>query len=474
MIQLLIGGVDRTSLLQYDSLNITDTIAERSTAYFKLTDKTGTLSFVEGQTVLIYDDVLLVFGGTIFYPKKFNPFQTNILVFDIECVDFNEIADRFIVAESYINELTGDVITDIYNKYLVADGITIGEIQNGIIIESAKFPRVSTVTQVFDELAEFNGFIWYIDYNKALYFVERTYNDTLQTFGETSQIRNVQIKFNKSQLRNRQFIRGGKSETGVISLESPTPKPDNVSKIFFTRFPVAGKPRIFIDNVEVNANDIGVNGRDSNKKWYYQTDNNGIVQDDAEITLNTEVLEITYTGLFPLLVVAEDPTSISNRISIEGGSGVYESIETDSTIVRSDFGLNVANSKLLKYAERQIEITFDSFEPLYSGDLITFDFSIYAIDQKVLIDEVEASEYSPEKFIYKIHAVSGESFGSWVQFFKNISRKPDKIIIRDDEVLIILATSVEVQNWGESIITTVFACPFPANDLYPSDLLLPC
>jgi hypothetical protein len=474
-----LGLVGYWKLQENDALTAKDytSNANNATLFNSPTWVTGQpflMSFVEGEEVLIYDDSLLVFGGTIFYPKKFNPFQTNILVHDIDCVDFNEIADRFIVAESYLNQLTGYVIDDIYNKYLASSGVTIGEIQDGIIIESAKFPRVSTVTQVFDELAEFNGFIWYIDYNKELYFVERSYNDTLQTIDNNSLIRNVQVKFNKSQLRNRQFIRGGKSETGTISLENPTPKPDNVSKIFFTRFPVSDKPRIFIDSVEVSSGDIGVNGKDSGKKWYYQVDNNGIVQDDSETTLNTEILQITYTGLFPLLVVAEDPASILNRTSIEGGTGIYESIETDATIVRADFGLNVAKSKLLKYSERQIEIVFDSFTPLYSGDLITFNFPIYDINQKVLIDEVEASEFSPDKFIYKVHAVSGESFGSWVQFFKNISRKPDKIIIRDDEVLVVLSTAFEIETWGEDTTVSVFVCSFPSDSLFPDDTLFPC
>jgi hypothetical protein len=474
MITLEIGGIDRTNLLQFDSLVITDTISERSTCTFRLTDTSGTLSFVEGENVQIFEGVTLIFGGTIFYPKKFNPFATDILIFDIECVDYNEIADRFIVAEAYVNETSGFIVNDLFTKYLQADGVTIGQIDTGILVASAKFPRVSTVTQVLDEIAEFNGFIWYIDYNKELYFIERTTNDTGLTFGDSSRIRNVQIKFNKSQLRNRQYIRGGNNQTDTISLENPTPKPDNVSKTFFTRFPVAEKPRIFIDTVEVLATDIGINGRDTGKKWYYQINSNAIVQDNAETTLDTEVLEITYKGLFPLLVVAEDPVSISNRQTIEGGSGIYEAIETDATVDRADYGLEIAQSKLLKYSERQIEITFDSYDALFSGDIITFDFPIYGINQKILIDSVEIVEYGVNEFIYRVHAVSGESFGSWAQFFKKIFEKPDKIIIRDDEILVILTTSFESQNWAESAIINIYSCPIPADTLFPSDTLFPC
>jgi hypothetical protein len=473
-IELFINSVNRTNLLQFDSLVIDDSIGERSTCTFRLTDTSGSLSFNEGEPVFIFSDSVLIFGGSIFYPKKFNPFKTDILLFDIECVDFNEIADRFIVAEAYVNETSGDVVTDLYNTYLSNEGVTIGQIDTGILVASAKFPRVSTLASVLDELAEFNGFVWYIDYNKEFYFVERTFNDTTLIFSENSKIRNVRVKFNKSQLRNRQYIRGGNNQTDLISLEKPTPKPDGVSKSFFTRFPLADTPRIFIDGVEVDPDDIGINGRDTGKRWYYQINNNAIVQDDAETTLNTEVLEVTYKGLFPLLVVAEDPASISNRQTIEGGTGVYEAIETDSTIDQASFGLEIAQSKLLKFAERQIEVTFDSFQPVFSGDLITFNFPIYALNQKVLIDSVQIVEYVDNKYIYQVHAVSGESFGSWSQFFKRLYTKPDKILIRDDEILVILTTAFEGQNWGESAIINVITCPLPAEDLFPSETLVPC
>jgi hypothetical protein len=473
-IELFINSVDRTNLLQFNSLVIDDAIGERSTCRFLLSDTSGLLSFNEGEPVLIFSDSVLIFGGSIFYPKKFNPLQTNILFFDIECVDFNEIADRFIVAESYVNETSGDVVTDLYNTYLINEGVTIGQINAGILVQAAKFPRVSNLTSVLDELAEFNGFIWYIDYDKKFYFVDRTFNDTLQTFTNNSKIRNVQVKFNKSQLRNRQYIRGGNNQTDLISLEKPTPKPDGVSKTFFTRFPLANTPRIFVDSVEVDESDIGINGRDTGKEWYYQINNNAIVQDDSEITLTTELLEVTYRGLFPLLVVAENPASISNRQNIEGGTGIYEAIETDVTIDQAAFGLEIAQSKLLKYSERQIEVTFESFEPVFSGDLITFDFPIYDLNQKVLVDNVQIIEYVDNQYVYQVHAVSGESFGSWSQFFKRLYNKPDKIVIRDDEILVILTTAFESQNWGESAIINVIVCPLPAEDLFPSEVLLPC
>ena len=81
----------------------------------------------------------------------------------------------------------------------------------------------------------------------------------------------------------------------------------------------------------------------------------------------------------------ELPSSTGHAYEKEGSTYInktsaLENCET-SVVGRclANLGLNVAKGKLLKYSERQIEIVFDSFTPLYSGDLITFTFPIYDI-----------------------------------------------------------------------------------------------
>jgi hypothetical protein len=476
------------------SLQIEDEINARSTASFRVVDEQNNMSVKpsEGQPIEITDyDGNLVFGGFILYAKRFNPIGTDTIFYNVECVDNHSIADRFIVAESYVNTLAGDIVKDLRTTYLDADGVTIGEIQDGPTIDAAKFPRIGTVADALDELSELTGFTWYIDYDKKLYFIER------QTFlspfdvASDSAIVNINVKEDKTRYRNKQYIRGGLSQTEEISLEKPTPEPDGVSRTFVTRFPLASKPKIFIDSVEVTSSFIGANGVETGKKFYYTYNSNTITQDDAETVLNSEVIEVTYKGLFPLLVVSEDTEAIAERVLIEGGTGIYENIINESKVDKKQIALDIANGKLRKYTKIERELTYQTtLNGLFAGQLQTINLPKYNItDGEFLIDRVTISDLDGNgTFLYDVHAVDGEVFGGWTNFFKELVKTGGNLIIRDNEVLVILQTTFESQSWTEEISVQINACPLPGNGNvvfitpfqivedgpFPSEDLLPC
>ena len=134
---------------------------------------------------------------------------------------------------------------------------------------------------------------------------------------------------------------------------------------------MAEKPRIFIDDVEVSPDDIGVNGLDKDRKWYFSYNSNIITHDFSQPELTTETLKIQYKGLYPILVVAEDPAEIENRKSIEGGSGIYENIQLEQSINLKDVALNYANGLLEKYGIIPKTATFTTYQHgLKAGQLL--------------------------------------------------------------------------------------------------------
>jgi len=261
------------------------------------------------------------------------------------------------------------------------------------------------------------------------------------------------------------------------------------------RFPIATKPRIFIDSVEVSANDIGVNGFDTNKKYYFTFNTNNITQDDSETILSTEVLEVTYIGLYPLLVVAQDAEAINARKGIEGGTGIYENIANEPKINQRENALTIANGKLRKYTKIEREITYQTFtNGLKTGQLQNVNMDKYKVENgEFLIDRMTIKDFDGTgMMLYDVHCVDGEAFGGWTTFFKQLVKESGKLIIREGEVLVILETSFETQGWGEALnvpapktdkkyqgwlekqIPTIFACPVPSETLYPSENLYPC
>jgi hypothetical protein len=494
--QILINNIDLTEYYIPQTLRIEDEINARSTCNFRMVDVLGALSITNGQPIEIYQDSVLIFGGFTFFPKKFNPVGTETLYFDIECVDNHIISDRFIVAEAYVNQTVPFIVNDLINTYLAGDGVTAGIIETSeffpgeslfpseslfpiqdFLLTEALFPRVASVSSALDELAEITGLSWYIDYDKKLYFIARNAISAPFNIENNSAIVNINVREDKSRYRNRQFIRGGDNKTQLINNELPTPIPDGVSRTFVTRFPIAEKPTIIINSVVIDPVDVGVNGRDEGKKFYFSIGERTITQDDSETVLDGDTIGITYRGLFPLLVVAEDSQAIADRIAIEGGTGIYEAIDTEPKINNQDLALEIAQGKLRKFSKVERELTYETYTAgLFAGQLQIINLSRYNINNgEFLIDRMSIQDLDGQgTFVHSVHAVDGESFGGWTEFFKQRIRQDEKLSIKSDETLILLNSQFEQQNWGESLNFNVIPCPLPNDLLFPEEDLIPC
>lgn len=122
--QLLIGGVDKTSLYVVNSLEIGDEINARSTCRFQLVDKTGVYHPPNGATVEIYDnDATLIFGGFVKEPDENVLWGTSALSVNVDCVDNQAICDWRLVAESYDNMTTGAIVKDMIDTTLAEEGV---------------------------------------------------------------------------------------------------------------------------------------------------------------------------------------------------------------------------------------------------------------------------------------------------------------------------------------------------------------
>lgn len=457
-----------TSYYRPMTLEIEDEINARSTARFELVDKTGELEIIDGMPIYIYDyDDNLIFGGYTFYPKRYNPIQTTAIFYNVDCIDQQCVTDRYLVAESYLNKSAGFIVNDLLSKYLTDDGITAGTIQEGIILEIVKFARSGTVTDALDQLAEIVGYQWFIDFDKQLYFCERSTLSAGFNVTDTSAIVNVDLRQNRSLYRNRQYIRGGTTPTdSQIVDELPTPKPDSTTRTFVTRYPIAEKPTIKINSVAVSANDIGINGLDGEVtplKWYYTPNSNTITQDSNETILTaSDTIEISYIGLIPLLIVVEDEVAITSRSSIEGNSGIYEQLENLPNVNNKQQAYDIANGKLSKYTKVEREISYETYtNGLSAGQLQNITLSRYNVDNgEFLIDRVTMRDLNDNGvFVYQIHAVDGQGFGGWTNFFKSLLVKTSGLRIDTDERLIVLRAESENEAWTESASYTIYACP---------------
>lgn len=441
--KILINGIDKTSLFSPYSLNIDDEINARSTSNFRLIDKTGSYHVSPGQPVEVYDNSnTLVFGGMIEEPEEENPMETNVLYIPVTCIDQQALADRRLIGESYDNQTCGYMARDILTKKLSQEGVTEGVIHDGPTVVRAVFPYFKA-TQCLDDLAELSGFSWWISHDKKLYFVSRETFKAPFNITNTSKIRNVKVKINKDKYRNRQFIRAGQDVTDV---QTERFKGDGEQRTFSVGFKIAKKPTINVitDNGDgtttTTQQTVGIRGVDDGKQFYWSKGEKELTQDDTEPKLDkeTQTLEIIYQGFFPILVVAEDGPAISERKKVEGGSGIYESIDQQASIDNANAALDIAKGKLRRFARLTRFVEFETdLIGLQAGQLIHIDLPIHNIKTEFLIQSISISDYTPNGDLrYQVSCVDGEAVGGWVQFFKTLMNQGGTFTIRENEVLV--------------------------------------
>ena len=433
-----------------------DKINERSTCSFVAIDPD--IEIDPDMDVLITDDDVTIFAGTVDLPKESGVHETLV---NCSCVDYSQLADTRIVVADYENEYAGDIVKDIISTVFASEGITEGTIQDGPIINKAVFNYVYG-NVALNYISELTGYNWCIDNDKALHFFERsTFTAPISITDTSRNYISLSVSKSRKNYRNKQYTRGGNAVSELIELEKPTPAPDGVSRTFVTRLPLAKKPRIFIDSVEVAESDIGIRSLDSGKKFYFAYNSNTISQDTSQAVLSSEVIEVTYRGLYPPMAVAENPGEIADK-------GIYENVTQATELTTLESTVEYTQALLLKYGIIPRIIEFDTYATgLKAGQLISIQHTKRRLNDTFLIESVSARA-DGALTRYSVKALDGSALGGWEQLFKSLLKGNQKLVIRENEVIILLSSTQETWNWTEELTAIMYTSDYPQED-YPQE-----
>lgn len=433
-ITLTIGGVDKTSLLRVNSLQISDELNTRNTCQFSLIDTTGAYRPTVGQEAIILDGAVRRFAGTLDESSEAVPLGTSALVVQCQCADYNQIADRHLVARVYENQTLGAIVTDIVTQDLAGEGVTTTNVQTGPTITKATF-NYRTVAQAFNDLAELTGYAWYVDYNKDLHFCARETN--LAPFSLTdvsANFRYMVVRKTREQYRNRQYIRAGQD---ITDPRTDSFKGDGKTKAFVLNFPCAKVPTVKVNTV---AKTVGIRGLETGKDWYWSKGEKEVTQDDAGTALaSTDILDVTYQGLFPIILSSQSDGEISSRAATEGGTGIYEAIEDDQSIDSQPLATQKADGLLRRFGRIPQIVEFETDTGgLAAGQLITINVTKHGLNAQFLIDSAQAQDVQGKFLRYRVRVLDGERIGGWIEFFQKLAQAGRKFVIRENEVLVLL------------------------------------
>lgn len=432
-------------------------IEERSTAQFSVLDLTATDDIDRGEPVEIkwgYE----TFGGFVDDPSLSQIKGNNSLIHDITCMDYVYLADKRIAAASYENKTCGYIVNELITNYLASEGVTAGTIQDGpTVIESIiNYVRVS---DALDALAEKAGFIWFIDDDKRLWFIDRETTASPFTLTANDIINDTASVSKRNPLyRNRQYIRGGKGQT---SLQTENRIGDGVTTAFTLNYPLAKVPTVTLNS---NPQAVGIKALDTGKDWYWSK-GDAVLSQDTEGTIleSSDTLQVQYYGQYDVIVQSDDTAQQIMTLTTEGGSGYVEDMTEDSNSTSVDSALESAAAKLGKYSREAKRFSFQTLrEGLEPGQLLTVNYPLIGFNNTELLVESVSVQITETQYIYSVVAIEGPEMGTWTKFFASLANKRlsiDLISVGSGSTLTILTATTESEGWSESVTETVYVCP---------------
>jgi hypothetical protein len=449
----------------YDDLRISN-IARTNTEILAAYNSGRPLEVDEYTTAkLNFDGTLQInartklFAGTVDSITEYRVGISPLISYKINCVDFNQLCDRFLVAEVYESYTAGDIVKDIIDTFMSGESVTYVNVQDGPTVSKAVFNYV-TVTQALNELSEISGYNWWIDYDKDMHFCSRLTNASPFSLTDISNnFRNFIVKKTREDYRNRQYFRGGQD---ISSPQTETFLGDGERITFSLSLPVAKVPSSI--TVDAVAKTIGIRQVDTGKDWYWNEGEKEISQDTGGVKLtNVNVLSVTYQGYFPIMIEAYSESAIAERQSVEGGTGIYEHVSIDTSVNTYEAVQERAEALIRKYAEIPETIEFETDnDGLQAGQLMPINVTLHNINSDYLIQKVSIADITAKIMRYKITALSGEYVGGWVDFFQSLARAGYGYVIRENEVLL------KIRRFTDNLKLTD---TLTADDYYPVGLV---
>lgn len=503
-LNVAIDGVNVNPYLTPGTLNLPDAINARSVLTLVLTAPIGTLELQPGLAVVLnepievyidygsiadavvdtidcgaitaavddtedYGNIYSIFSGTVDSVEKYflNPARTWV-GYNVSCADNHAIFDRRLVAESAVNVSVGTFITDtLFGEYIEPEGITLGVVDGfDVTIYEAVF-SYETLTSVLDKLAAMTGYIWYVNPDRSFHFTKRDSEDAPWSLTESSAIAELRVVDHREQYRNKQYVKDG---TAATDTQTETFVADGQQTTFVVAYPILNAPTITVNGTPKT---VGIRGIDDGKDFYWNKAKTEV--NAATAPTAAQVVSVSYVGKFDVIIEYSNITQIEARKAIEGGTGIYEAVESKTGLSTLDALTDLAAEKIRQFGAFGKKVSFVTMVTgLQPGQLIPINLPNLDVDATdMLITDITLAEMEkPSEYAFTVAAVTGEAVGGWTKFFRDWLN-PKEPIVMENQNQILAINKVSDKTWLEAEFPNIFytLCPsdslMPAADLYP-------
>ena len=233
--QINANATDITKAVEWESLQIENNLTSQVDTCSLKYRKYGTRAYtpVLGHVLQILDD-----GGTELFEGKITRITKivegrEILVYEIDCMDYTIDLDGQLVAETYENQSVEDIIADI-----IADntsGFTTNNVSCTTLVDYIAF-NYEEVSKAIQRLAELVGYEWYVDYNLDIHFFERgteTAPFNLDDTGGNYNYRSLIVEEDYESIKNAVIVRGSSyAGSSIVTRQTKITEGDDMRLIY--------------------------------------------------------------------------------------------------------------------------------------------------------------------------------------------------------------------------------------------------
>lgn len=446
--------------VQAGSLDVVNQIGQRSTGSLKIWGPLGTI-YQYGTQVQVYDENnALAYSGftTKDKARKSGGARqgTGYLEHDIQLMDNCYKADKRRARKSYIMQTSGYIVNDLLSAYLAPEGVSAlpGSIATGIVIPEARWSGASkSVSEALTWLAQQNGYWWDIDVNNHLFFLP--YGGVPAPFSvdgtDVDALQDLSVEGGNDMYINQQLVRGGFAEKGSKTNQLYQKfTGDGHSRSFTLPYGISHLYQLLLNGADITANSL-TKGQ-TGGQFYYASGDPVLAQDTAQAILaSTDTLEVYYTGRYPVLAQASNPTLITAQRAREGGgTGLVESAYNNSKLRSLAASQQVAGALLTHYGQDTTVLTFATrTKGFVPGQMLTVNLPDFGLNNKqMLINSVGIDDQGSDGFSvwFRIKAIgSPYESANWQTYFQNLmaqSADPNDLSDTSDTSLALLSDTI--------------------------------
>lgn len=470
-LQIKASGEFITDSVVADSVNLSLTLNNQGKLSFTCIGTEGTHHFNLGEPIELLWNSNKIFGGFIdVIEEELLRFGNPPLVHNLECSDYSKLFDRIYISCAYNQKTIYQIITSIINTETTLgslDGITIGDIPHFLINDiNFSFKKVS---ECISDLCDYCELKWRVTADKVFEVYDQLSSTAPFNIGDGDQqnYRNLVYSRTLNQYRNAQWVRAGKGKTSLMTEYFSGDADIRESKrrrTFTLAYPVASHPVITRNGVTQAVGQKNTSSNDIRRvtepdgppmpggmvHWFYEYGEKEITQNstDDEVynpTLaSNESLKVVYNGYYPIIVYTSDNYNILSRQTIEGGSGIYESLNEDDSLDSQSLASSKATRLLTQFGTIPgiLEYEIDEYG-LLPGHIQHITLSGHNVSSSFTIREVKISFPRYDYIRCEVNAINGGIIDGWTEWWKKAdsSRKSKDV---DNESIIKTAYPKEI------------------------------